>query len=306
MKDFIIPDLDEKTQKKLLGIQGLFLKGEKRESYLASKIVDYTIKEYKKAGKELTKDQIDKIKFAYDPVFKQNIIDKVHKDADREYTERINRCEADLNSLQNAREKEIKRIADSRWQRCEIKEFKYNITEGKALINSATVLFSDIKGAEIKVNESYRTETEHKGKAKKHGSLGGAIVGGALGGGIGAAIGGATLGKTKYKGKTETEVIPTASYVGVVIDINGFKSEFAIMTKTVDQDSHHYKKSMETAQAIVAKLQQLAQTPVPEAYLLPEEEQSVLNLDNDICFAMQRLEQAKANTPKYEIPERYL
>lgn len=306
MKDFIIPNLDEKTQKKLLGFRGLFIKGEKRESYLASKIVSYTIKEYKKSGKELSKEQIDKIKFAYDPIFKQNVINSIHKDCDSNYLQAIKACENEINSLKKARAKEISKLEDKRWEKIIIKELKFNSIEGKISIYNSIVLFSDITNAEIKITESYRTESEEKGNSKKRASLGGAVAGALVAGGVGAVVGGTVLGKTTHKSKIETQQIPTASYVGVVIDINGFKNEIALLTKTVDQDSHKYKEAIEDAQKIISKLQYLSSIPVPKTYLSVEEEASVVTIDKDISLATIRLEEVKANTPKYEIPEKYL
>ena len=68
----------------ILGIKNLFLKGEKRERYLTSKLVAESIKEEKKNGKSLSKEEIEKIKFEYDPIFHDKVVSQVHKDQDSE------------------------------------------------------------------------------------------------------------------------------------------------------------------------------------------------------------------------------
>ena len=110
---FTIESVDEQTEKKLLGIQGWFLRGEKRQAVLTSKLVAKAIKERKKGGQSLSKEDVDKIKFQYDPIFKQKVIDKVHRDCDREYEHAVKKCESNIKSLEKARANEIKRIEES-------------------------------------------------------------------------------------------------------------------------------------------------------------------------------------------------
>lgn len=305
IQDFQIEKIDAKTEKKLLGIRGWFVKGEKRQSLLTSKIVEKAIKE-KKAKGEISKEDIDKIKFAYDPIFRQKVIDKVHHDCDKEYERCINNCVRTVTALEKARTKEIKRIEESRWQNIVDKKLRYNMTEGKLLYNNTIVLFSSIKGAAVNISESYRSETKETGKSKKHASAGGAVLGGLMFGAVGAVVGGAALGKTTHNGNIYTNNIPTANHIGVIVDIDGFKSEIVLLNETVDQDSDAFRKSIEKAQTIISKLQFLSATPVPESFLKPEEEASVIELDRQIVVANKDLETARADIPTYEIPERYL
>lgn len=305
IKDFQIEAVDAETEKKLLGIRGWFARGEKREELLTSKLVAKAIKE-KKSNGEVTKKDIDKIKFAYDPIFRQKVIDQVHRDCDREYENRIKNCEKTISSLEKARVKEIKRIEDSRWQNIIDNSIRYNMTEGKLLLNGTIIPFSSIKGAEVNVHESYRVEVREQGESKKHASVGGAVVGGLMFGAVGAVVGGTALGKKTHKGSTDTNNIPTANHLGVIVDIDGFKSEIILLHETVDQGSEELKKAYEKAQVIITKLQFLSKTPVPESYLKPEEEATVVEFDNKIIDAHRALEEAKMNVPTYDIPEKYL
>ena len=106
-----------------------FLKGEKRENALVSKLVSMEIKRRKKNGENASAEEIDKIKFAYDPIFKQKVIDKVHFEADKEYNSRVENAKNKLRGLENSRSREIKRIEESRWETIVSKKIRFNITE---------------------------------------------------------------------------------------------------------------------------------------------------------------------------------
>lgn len=306
MENFEIKKVDEETEKKLLGIMGWFLRGEKREALLTSKLVGLAIKERKNEGQPYTKAEIDKIKFAYDPIFKQKVINKVHRDCDREYNQTILKCESNIKMLETAKAVEIKRIEESRWENILGRKLRYNMTEGKVLMNGAEFPFSSIKGAAVNINESYRVEVQESGKSKKHASIGGAVIGGLAFGPIGGIVGGTVLGKTTHSGNSNTNNIATATHVGVIVDVDGFKSEIILLSHTVDQDSDEFEKTIKDAQKIITKLQSLSTVPVPETFLKVEEEQSVVNLHNKILAAEKELIIAKANVPTYQIPERYL
>lgn len=306
IKNFQFEVLDDEEKKKLLGIRGCFLKGEKREELLASKLVEQEIKNRKKLGENITKEDIDKIKFEYDPIFKKKVIEKVHKDCDREYNANIKKCEDNINNLERAKANEIKRIEESRWEKIVDKNLQYNMTEGKLLLNGTCVLFSSIKGAVANINESYRVETKESGKSKKHASVGGAVAGGLMFGAVGAIVGGSALGKTTYQGNSSTINIPTANHLGVIIDIDGFKSEIVLLNQTVDQDSNAFRNAIKNAQTIISMLQYLSTVPVPDNFLKVEEERSVIDLKNRILVAYDELKTAKENIPKYEIPQRYV
>ena len=150
------------------GISKLFLKGEKREKYLTSKLVSQAIKEEKKNGNALSKEEIDKIKFEYDPIFHDKVVEQVHKTQDSEYSNNVKKAENKVSDLQNARQEEIKRLYNQRWNSVAGGNLQYNLIEGKININNTEHLFSSIKGAEVNKNESYRVVTTNTGKSKKH------------------------------------------------------------------------------------------------------------------------------------------
>lgn len=289
----------------IIGIKNMFLSGEKKERVLTSKLVDIAIKHEKEKGNSLTKDDIDKIKFEYDPIFHDKIVAQVHKMQDEEYDTNVKNAEINVEKLESLRTNEIKRIADERWQSIGNNYLKYNLTEGKILINQTEHLFTSIKGAEVKKEESYRVVTVEYGKSKKHVSLGKAVVGGVLLGPLGAIAGGA-MGKTTSNGNSVSDSIPTCNHIGVIVDIDGFKTEIVLLDNTVDQSTNIYKEALQNAEEIVSKLHYLATQPVPKTFTKVENEQSVLDIDKQIKEARQKLEDAKDDKPTYEIPERYL
>ena len=160
IRNFQIERLDEEAEKKLLGVSGWFLKGEKRESLLISKLVKRTLKEKMRAGERLTPEEIDKINFAYDPLFKQKIINKIHHNCDKIYYRNIKKCENNIKELERAKSRKIKKIEESRWENIVDKSVRFNITEGKLFLNGAYAYFDSIRGAKINIKESYRIEVE--------------------------------------------------------------------------------------------------------------------------------------------------
>lgn len=244
----------------------------------------------------------------------EKVNNKVHKEQDKEYNTKVRNAQNKLKQLQSSREREIQRIANSRWQSIGDKSFSYNMTEGKIIVNGSTYLFSDIKGAEIVKQDSFRTITNTtetgKSKSKKHASLGGGLLGAAVAGPVGAVVGGSVLGKTTQKGKTNTVTnsndIPTCYHIGVNVNLNGFNTEIVLLSRTVDQSSAIHNNTVKNAQLIVDKLRNLSQTPVPKKYLQPEEEQSVLNIEKEIEEAAKELKTVSDDKPTYEIPESYL
>lgn len=300
--NFVIETVDKETEKKLLGIRGWFLRGEKRQALLTSKLVKKAIKEHKKAGGSLSKKEIDKIKFAHDPIFRQNVIDKVHHDCDKEYEQNIKKCEKKIRSLEEDRIDEIERIKDARWEEIVDDGLMYNMTEGKLLYGDEIYLFSDIRGAAVSFDASYRTVPEENNKSKKNVSVDTTALGGLCFGNISPVIGGAIAPNNDSVANT----IPTANHLGVLVDIKGARSEIVLLNETVDQGDRDCKKAVQKAETLVTKLHFLSATPVPASYLQPEEEKSVLKIDDKIAEAKKDLEAAKADVPTYDIPERYL
>ena len=113
------------------------------------------------------------------------------------------------------------------------------------------------------------------------------------------------MGKNTTSGRSISNEVPMCNFIGVNVDINGFFVQIPVLDKNVEQSSNTYKDSVNIAQSIVSKLQQLATTKVPTNFLKPEEEQSVLDLDNKIKETKKELQKTIDDKPNYDIPESY-
>lgn len=249
-------------------------------------------------GKEL-------YRFVNEPKYRQKIIGRIHKEQDRQYEKRIGSLRSEKKRLISQREKEISRISAARWESVAGGKLLVNVTEGKVKLNRIEVLFSDIQGAEINFQSTYRVVTEGKGKSKRHASIGGGIVGGVVAGPVGAVVGGIGLGKTTTKKSTVCDQIPMCSHIGVLVNINGFISEIVLLSKQVEQSSSACIKAQNDAQSIIAKLIVVSKLPVPTVYLKVEEEPSVKKYDERIVDKEEEIQVAIDDKPVYEIPAMY-
>lgn len=257
----------------IFGVKGIFLTKQKREDLLTSILVANKIKSEKLRGKIITKEDITKIKFEYDPLFRNKVESKVRKDADDAYERRIRNCEENLESLEEKRAAEIEKLTAARWEDVADGEVKFNMTEGKVSVNGTQSLFSAIIGAELNKEDSYRL----------------------------------VAGKpTKDQPNPSSVKVPTCNHIGVMVNIGGYQSEVVLLKVTADQSDKAYTKAMKNAKEIITKLRYLATVAVPESYLPVEDEASVIAIDDKIIEATRELDAAKADKPTYDIPDQYL
>ena len=257
----------------------------------------------------MVNDEKELFKFLNDPKYREKVINRIHKDEDKEYDRRIRAIESEEEKLVKSRSAEISRIADGRWVKYAGGKFMVNRTEGKIRINNTDYLFSSIQGAEMTMMAGCRVVTteQTKSKGKKHASLGGAVAGGLILGPVGAVAGGVGLGKTNTKttGTTVSNQIPTCTHLGVMVNLDGFVSEIVLIANQVDQASGAFSRAQADAQNIISQLGSLAKTAVPTSFLKPEEESSVKNIEAQIDSIQKELKQAKADLPAYALPAMY-
>lgn len=257
----------------IFGAKNIFLKEQKREDLLTSILVAEKIKSEKLRGKIFTKEDIAKIKFEYDPLFRNKVESKVRKDADDAYERRIKNCQINLDDLQEKRNAEIRRLTEARWETVGDTSVKFNMTEGKVLVNGTEYPFTAIISAELNKEDSYRLVA---GKA------------------------------TKENPDPDSVRIETCNHVGVMVNIGGYQSEVVLLKITADQADKLYIKAMNNAKEVITKLRYLATVPVPESFLPVEDEASVIAIDDKIIEANRELDAAKADKPTYDIPSQYL
>lgn len=244
-------------------------------------------------------------RFTTEPRYRKKIITKIHKNENKKYKNNIKLLEKEKQKLLKLRKKEIIRINNTRWQIIADGHIRINKTEGKIKINNSEVPFSSVCSAEVDVQNGFRVETKDKSKLKKHTSVGGAIIGGVIAGPIGAVAGGVGLGKTTIKGKSVSNQIPICTYIGVLVNIDGFVTEITILSSQVDQSSFRYSSAYNKAQAIVLELRKISKMPVPKNFIKIEEEKTVRNYDKRIAEIDAKLRCVTNNKPIYRIPYIY-
>lgn len=255
------------------GARGILLSSKKKEDLLTSILVANKIKTEKDRGKIITKADAVKIKFEYDPLYREKVMSKIRKNADDAYERRINNCQVNLENLEDDRAEEIQRLTAARWEIMGGGAVKFNMTEGKLKINGTQCLFSDIIGAELNKEDSYRK----------------------------------VAGKpTKDQPNPPSVKVPTCNHVGVLVNISGYQSEVELLKVTVDQTDKAYTRAMKDAKDIINKLRYLSTVPVPMDYLPVEDEATVLAIDDKIIEAQRELDAAKADKPTYDVPSQYL
>nr|DAF20312.1 MAG TPA: hypothetical protein [Inoviridae sp.] len=252
-------------------------------------------------------------KFTTNPQYRDKIIKKIHKNQDDAYKYKIKCAEDNKSKLVRERTAEITKVEKLRWKNYANGKFAVNSTEGIITVNGFRYPFSSLVGAEINMIPGCRVistgKAESKSKSKKHASVGGAIVGGVLFGAPGAIVGGVGLGKTNTKTKTTNSgystQIPTCLHLGVFVNAGGTAKEIVLISSETDQSSHKYISALNDAQNIIAQINVLAKTPMPDHFLKADEVGSVRSFDKQISNAEKNIAAAIADKPTYDIPEMY-
>ncbi len=250
----------------------------------------------------MTKEEKELFRFVHEPKYREKVLVKVRKEEDEQYQNNVILAKNEREKLINLRQQEIARIENSRWEIYSNGQLRINWIEGCVVINNTRVLFSCIRGAELNIQDGFRTETTETSTTKKNPSVGGAVAGGLIGGKTGAVIGGAALNKARTTTHAYTNSIPTCSHMGVIIDVDGFKQEVVMINLQIDKSSQLYMSAYNEAQHIIMRLREVSRTPVPQTFIPSHEMQSVKDIEKQIDNATERLNYAINNRPQYKIP----
>lgn len=295
----------------LVGLGGLIFffirEDEKKEQKLyASYVSKQKIKSLKAAGSDISKDDVDRMRFETDPIFYSSILRSVKSKADADYNSKVSLAKSQLEKLQTRREAEYNKLRELRWDCSLHKNFAVNMTEGKIRINGKTEkTFSDIIGCDLHIETYKKTEGKSTVKGKTHASVGGAVLGGALGGASGAVIGGLGLGKKSYKGVLTLTTTTICSHLGVYINLAGVLHEVVLLSSDTSCGTETYKKAVQTALEIISKLQYLAKLTVPDNIPEIEPNEKIIDLNSKISEAEKVLQAAMDDKPVYRLPEKY-
>lgn len=253
----------------------------------------------------MAKDTKELFKFVHDFDYREKVLTKVQREAEKQHKIMIKMSKDYRNELVRLRQNEIDRIENSRWEVYANGKLKISNTEGIVLINGNRFLFSDIHGAELNISYDSRSVTLGNSYTRHKPSLGGAIVGGIVAGKTGAVIGGALVGKEKTYNDFHTKNISTCNHIGVVIDISGFAQEVSLLDGQKDLSSYAYSELYENAQNIILRLRQASTTPVPESFIPSCEMESVKEIDQRIDEIDKKLDILINSKPEFKIPDVY-
>ena len=130
----------------------------------------------------MVNEEKELFKFVNNPKYRAKVIDRIHKERDREHEKKVKTVEKELDKLIKVRTDEIKKIANARWEKVAGGGLEINRTEGKVRINGSEHLFSNIQGSELNMLSGFRVVTKEQShsKSKKHASLKGALAGSIL------------------------------------------------------------------------------------------------------------------------------
>ena len=114
----------------------------------------------------MVNEEKELFKFVNNPKYRAKVIDRIHKERDREHEKKVKTVEKELDKLIKVRTDEIKKIANARWEKVAGGGLEINRTEGKVRINGSEHLFSNIQGSELNMLSGFRVVTKEQSHSK--------------------------------------------------------------------------------------------------------------------------------------------
>lgn len=276
----------------ILALRLLFFKN--KEKVIQSKLV----KEYIRKNK-LTKEEIIKIKFKYDPIYHDKVINKNKIEKDRQYYLKVSNATNKYNRLVAIKKELILNIKKNRWTDVVENKFSYNLLEGKIKINNEEFKFNQIKKCKIDsdFSKDYITTKNHSSSAglyyfndNKKDDFSRTFL----------------YGKANENVSITTEEIEYCQYLVICVLLDDVEREIVLINKRIDKNTKEYMELVKLAKMILKDLRKFARIKQERKYLEVEQEFVVLKYDKLIETAKKELELAILDRPKYEIDKIYL
>ena len=93
----------------------------------------------------MVNEEKELFKFVNNPKYRAKVIDRIHKERDREHEKKVKTVEKELDKLIKVRTDEIKKIANARWEKVAGGGLEINRTEGKVRIKVRNTCFPTFK-----------------------------------------------------------------------------------------------------------------------------------------------------------------
>ena len=132
----------------VLGSEGFFVSEKRQTELVTSGLVSMKLLDLRKTGTKVSREDADSIRFRYDPIFREKIIDKVHEAQDKDYENRVHTAEAELKRLKKARVDKLNEIMLKRWIKVD-EYLSYSPEEGRFHLQGQTYPFNAVRSAEI-------------------------------------------------------------------------------------------------------------------------------------------------------------
>ncbi len=238
-----------------------------KDAYIKSIYVKEVIKSEKAKGKHFSAEEIDKIKYKYDPIYRLDVLYKSNKKVIKKHLKDFKSEVTKLKNLEGSRKNKIRDLKNLRWVTFGKHGLQYNVTEGKIAVNGVVSFFDRIEDVSIKDERTQiREKNPDTGRMRK---------------------------------------VKVTNYLGVMVNIKNEVLSVDVLNITTHIDSWKYRVSMEEAKNIMKQVKYLAHLPVPENPPKVEENEAVLALDEEILQLKEKIKSMRTSCPEIRIPAKY-
>lgn len=298
----------------------IFMRPAKQKIFITNRLLEKAIRESERqTGEIVTTAERDSLRFQYDPAFHAAIEKRASKNVLRDHQAKLNRLTVELKSFEQLREAELKRLESLRWQQACSPALVYSLSDGQIRLNHNLVRkFSDLDHLQLILHTGTRTvkrfsrvglqkhcaATYQKARNKVDQAVDKRIEDPKVEEILPEA---APVETPSLPPLIATYPVSTCEYLAVRIYFKDHTTtEIILLPTAVDWRKKRCQRAYHTAWQLMRELEILQRTPLPEQIVPSTKDPAILQLDQQILTAKERLEQAKQDTPTYEIPARYL
>ncbi len=300
----------------------LFMSSAKQDNFILASLVQKAIRRTeRKTGQVFSEAERDRIRFRYDPLFHQQIIEHSCKHVKQTHDEKIARLTKSLTQLQRERSQELERLRQTRWRSAGSPDLIYSLKDGQIRLNKTIICnFAEIQrvyltydlGERYTLRIDWTATKEHLNQFFQRSK----------------SLLDDQLSKRIQKNAQIEEILPDQSTENIVpcecpiirkipvitcgnlsvrIKFNDHtETAIVVLPNCVDWASKKCHKSYQLATHLEQALQLLSKTPMPVEKMDLDNELTIQEYDQQISDLQAKLHEAENSPPQPEIPERYL